>query len=196
VGFRFDDGTNYNQRACRPCENVGHDIMRTVKRTLIQLDEDTYNKLRNRAFKQKRSMSSVAREVIATGLENGKRKKFINRYGLPGFPRGTMRRWPRSFTLRSVRNDFLDTSAIYAWTDVRDLNHQAAVERLRAILESREELLTHNYVLLESISILQARLGLSAAVKLAQDSTAFHIEWVDQELHDSGIRDLEKSAKS
>ena len=47
-----------------------------MKRTLIQLDEDTYDKLRNRAFKQRRSISSVARELIATGLENGKRKQF------------------------------------------------------------------------------------------------------------------------
>jgi len=66
----------------------------------------------------------------------------------------------------------LDTSAIYAWTDIRDPNHLAAVERLQAILDSREELLTHNYVLLESTSIIQARLGLSAAMKLAKDSAA------------------------
>lgn len=46
-----------------------------MKRTLIQFDEDTYNKLRRRAFEQGRSMSSVVRELVGKGLEPGKRKK-------------------------------------------------------------------------------------------------------------------------
>lgn len=90
---------------------------------------------------------------------------------------------------------FLDTSAIYAWTDVADPNHHAAVKRLEAILDSGEELLTHNYVLVESIALIQTRLGLAAATKLAKDATAFVIEWVDDDLHASGIRQLEKSTK-
>lgn len=47
-----------------------------MKRTLIQFDEDTYHKLRHRAFAKKRSISSVVRELVANGLEGGKRKKF------------------------------------------------------------------------------------------------------------------------
>ncbi len=90
---------------------------------------------------------------------------------------------------------FLDTSAIYAWADTGDPNHRSAIRRLQAILESGEELLTHNYVLVESIALLQARLGLVAAAKLAKDSTAFVIEWVDADLHASGIEDLKRSKK-
>jgi predicted nucleic acid-binding protein len=90
---------------------------------------------------------------------------------------------------------FLDTSAIYAWADTADPNHQAAVRRLEAILESSEELLTHNYVLVESIALLQARLGLVAAAKLAQDSAAFVVEWVDADLHASGLGELTRSKK-
>ena len=90
---------------------------------------------------------------------------------------------------------FLDTSAIYAWADAADPNHHAAVRRLRAILEGGEQLLTHNYVLVESIALLQARLGLAAAIKLAKDSTAFVIEWVDEDLHASGVSELETSRK-
>jgi hypothetical protein len=66
--------------------------------------------------------------------------------------------------------------AAYAWTDVRDLNHHVAVQRLQGILDQGEELLTHNYVVLEAVSLLQARLGRSAALKLAKDSTTFVIE--------------------
>jgi predicted nucleic acid-binding protein len=86
---------------------------------------------------------------------------------------------------------FLDTSAIYAWADAGDPNHDASVRRLQAVLERGEELLTHNYVLVESLALLQSRLGVDAAVKLAKDSTLFVIEWVDDDLHTSGIRQLE-----
>ena len=90
---------------------------------------------------------------------------------------------------------FLDTSAIYAWSDIRDPNHQAAVRQLQRILDDREELLTHNYVLLEAISLLQARLGFSAAANLEKDSALFVIEWVDRNLHASGITEWKKSGK-
>ncbi len=90
---------------------------------------------------------------------------------------------------------FVDTSAIYAWADAADLNHRPAVRRLRAILDSGDRLLTHNYVLVEAHSLLQARLGVTAALKLAQDSSAFVIDWVDDDLHAAGVRELERSRK-
>jgi predicted nucleic acid-binding protein len=90
---------------------------------------------------------------------------------------------------------FLDTSAVYAWADAADPNHPTAVRRLKTILASGEELLTHNYVLVESSALLQARLGRAAAIKLAKDSAAFVIEWIDDDLHAAGIRELERSRK-
>lgn len=90
---------------------------------------------------------------------------------------------------------FLDTSAIYAWADAADPNHRTSVRRLQAILDRGEELLTHNYVLVESLALLQARLSVAAAVKLAKDSNSFVIEWVDDGLHTAGVRELEKSRK-
>jgi uncharacterized protein len=90
---------------------------------------------------------------------------------------------------------FLDTSAIYAWADAGDINHQRAVQRLQLILDAKERLLTHNYVLVESLALLQARLGLTAALKLSKDSHAFVVEWVDEELHDAAVRELERSRK-
>ena len=87
---------------------------------------------------------------------------------------------------------FIDTSAIYAWADADDANHRTAVRRLQALLDSRDELLTHNYVLVESFALLQARLGIPAARKLAKDSSAFLIEWVDEDLHAAGLRQLQQ----
>jgi len=90
---------------------------------------------------------------------------------------------------------FLDTSAIYAWADTADANHHTAIRRLQRILDGGEDLLTHNYVLVESIALLQTRLGLTAATKLAGDATAFIIDWVDDELHAAGIRELARSRR-
>jgi hypothetical protein len=42
-----------------------------MKRTLVQFDEDTYRKLRQHAFHQERSVSSLVRELVATGLGGG-----------------------------------------------------------------------------------------------------------------------------
>jgi hypothetical protein len=42
-----------------------------VKRTLIQFDEDTYRRLREHAFRQDRSVSSLVRELVAAGLGEG-----------------------------------------------------------------------------------------------------------------------------
>lgn len=40
-----------------------------MKRTLVQFDEQTYRALRQRAFRQERSISSLVREIVAKGLD-------------------------------------------------------------------------------------------------------------------------------
>ena len=47
-----------------------------MKRTSVQFDEDMYEKLRQRASEQKKSLASVVRELVAKGLNEGKRKKY------------------------------------------------------------------------------------------------------------------------
>ena len=42
-----------------------------MKRTLVQFDEETYRRLRQQAFRQERSVSSLVRELVANGLEGG-----------------------------------------------------------------------------------------------------------------------------
>ena len=90
---------------------------------------------------------------------------------------------------------FLDTSAIYAWADKADPNHEIAIDRLQEIMNRQEDLLTHNYVVLESVALLQSRLGQSAATKFLKDTAAFAVDWVDRDLHTSGLREFEKSGK-
>jgi predicted nucleic acid-binding protein len=85
---------------------------------------------------------------------------------------------------------FLDTSAIYALADRGDPNHRTALRRFEAILEAGAPLLTHNYVLLESIALVQHRLGAAAALKLAHEATAFVVEWVDEPTHRDAVAAL------
>ncbi len=40
-----------------------------MKRALVQIDDETYRKLRQRAFRQERSISAVVRELLSIGLE-------------------------------------------------------------------------------------------------------------------------------
>jgi len=46
-----------------------------MRRALVQFDEETYHKLRQQAFRQERSISSLVRELIATGLDAGAMRK-------------------------------------------------------------------------------------------------------------------------
>ena len=85
---------------------------------------------------------------------------------------------------------FLDTSAIYALADRADLRHEHAEERFQALLDIGEGILTHNYVVVEAIALIQSRLGGAAGLKLAHDCRAFDIEWVDEATHDEAVRRL------
>lgn len=85
---------------------------------------------------------------------------------------------------------FLDTSAIYALADVSDPFHRTVRERFEALVDADEEILTHNYVLVETMALLQTRLGQAVAVKFAHDARAFEIDWVDQATHEEAVREL------
>ena len=90
---------------------------------------------------------------------------------------------------------FLDTSAIYAMADREDPRHEQTKELFQGLLEAGEEILTHNYVLVEAIALIQRRLGLEAAVNLARDARAFNIEWADEATHEEAVRRLARSGK-
>jgi len=90
---------------------------------------------------------------------------------------------------------FLDTSAIYALADKADPNHAAAYKKFDLASKSRETFLLHNYVLVESAALLQARLGLQSALLFLEDAQAFEVEWVDLELHQEAVKELEKIGK-
>jgi predicted nucleic acid-binding protein len=90
---------------------------------------------------------------------------------------------------------FLDTSAIYALADKADPNHITAYKKFDLASKSGEIFLLHNYVLVESAALLQARLGLQAALLFLEDAQAFEVEWVDLDLQQEAVRELKKIGK-
>ena len=90
---------------------------------------------------------------------------------------------------------FIDTSAIYAWVDVNDPQHTRAVDLLRWLLERGEPLLTHSYVLSETVMLLQRRIGVDAALRGARNARQFEIEWVTSALHDEALDRMERSQR-
>lgn len=90
---------------------------------------------------------------------------------------------------------FLDTSAIYALADIADSNHRQARAHLGGVLEAGETLLTHSYILVESMALLQKRLGFAAAVRFARDAAAFEVVWVDESTHGEAVARLEKTGR-
>ena len=89
---------------------------------------------------------------------------------------------------------FLDTSAIYAMADKSDPNHSDC-EKFDLALEDGERFVSHNYVLVESVALLQSRLGLKVALLFLEEAKAFEIEWVDEALHQEARSALEKIGK-
>jgi len=87
---------------------------------------------------------------------------------------------------------FLDTSAIYALADKADTNHMTAYSKFESVLKSGETFLVHNYILLESVALLQARLGLPSAILFLKDAKSFEVEWVDLDLHEEAEKELER----
>ena len=74
--------------------------------------------------------------------------------------------------------------------DRGDPRHQQAKERFQALLEAGEEVLTHNYVLIEAMALIKHRLGVVAALKFADSASAFEIEWVDRARRAAAVRRL------
>lgn len=80
---------------------------------------------------------------------------------------------------------FLDTSAIYALIDRNDPNYGRANELFERHLD--EGLLTHSYVLTESISLIQKRLGLALATSFEATTRNFEVIWVTEEIHREAV---------
>jgi len=83
----------------------------------------------------------------------------------------------------------VDTSAIYALMDANDRNHEPAKKAWKEWLDQPVQLAASNYVLLESLALIQHRLGLQAAREFQEEFTpVLQVHWVNAEVHMAAFR--------
>lgn len=83
---------------------------------------------------------------------------------------------------------YIDTSAILAICNADDAHHSGAVEAWIRILDSEEIVSCTNYVVVETIALLQHRHGISAVRRFVEDVLpAVLIEWVDPAIHTTAV---------
>ena len=79
---------------------------------------------------------------------------------------------------------FVDTSAFYALMDRSDSNYEEAAGLWASLLEKDLYLCTGNYVLVETMALLQNRLGFEAANLWYRDMLSLaEVLWVDGSIH-------------
>jgi len=83
---------------------------------------------------------------------------------------------------------FIDTSGFIAVLDMDDLNHTRAAETWKNILTSGEILVATNYVLVETLALVQNRLGMEAVRVFQEDIVpVLRVEWIDDAMHHAAM---------
>jgi predicted nucleic acid-binding protein len=86
---------------------------------------------------------------------------------------------------------FVDTSAMFALVNTAEANHAAAWDTWKGFGDDDCDLVSNNYVIVESISLTQGRLGLSVVRKLLDNILPFiQVIWVDEEQHSAIVQDV------
>jgi predicted nucleic acid-binding protein len=85
-------------------------------------------------------------------------------------------------------NVFVDTSAILSLLDPNDISHVLAAKVWRRLTGEKDKLLTTNYVVVETCSLLQARSGLQAVREFqAAIVPLLNIVWINEEMHKDAL---------
>ena len=85
----------------------------------------------------------------------------------------------------------VDTSAFFALLDRRDAHHAAAVAFWTD--PGDEDLVTHAYVVVESVALVRSRLGVAAVGAFIDDLLpAIRVEMVDRPLHEASLAELRR----
>jgi predicted nucleic acid-binding protein len=83
---------------------------------------------------------------------------------------------------------FVDTSAFYALLDGDDAEHSRGLKLWEREPPGEGGLVTTNYVVLESMALLQSRLGMPA-VRIFHDAIlpVVRMEWIDEVIHAQAV---------
>ena len=91
---------------------------------------------------------------------------------------------------------FVDTSAWFALLDADDQHHGAARKAWLAGLKANDTLVTSNYVVVETVALVQHRLGFDAVRAFWRDLLPLvEVEWVNSEEHVAAMAALMAAAR-
>ncbi len=91
---------------------------------------------------------------------------------------------------------FVDTSALYALLDADDANYGRSAGVWGKLMGSDENVVTTNYVLVETFALLQNRLGIKAVREFQENIVSIlHVEFVTPEIHRLGTVALLAAAR-
>jgi len=86
---------------------------------------------------------------------------------------------------------FVDTSALFALVNTAEENNSSAWDTWNDLIRRGDELITNNYVIVESIALIQNRLGISIVQKLQTNTVSLlHIVWIDEEQHAAALQNV------
>ncbi len=91
---------------------------------------------------------------------------------------------------------YVDTSAFLAILDADDRNHITAKQQWIDLVLAEATLVCSDYILVESLALIQHRLGLAAARIFHEDIfPLLTIEWVDESTYRAGIASMLTAAR-
>jgi len=91
---------------------------------------------------------------------------------------------------------FVDTSALYALMVRTEDGHAEVSAAFQALVGKRTPLVTSNYVLLETVALLQRRIGVDAVRDLtARLVPLFTVHWIGEALHRQALDRLVRGAQ-
>lgn len=86
---------------------------------------------------------------------------------------------------------FVDTSALIALLDGDEESHLPVRTEWERLAQEGERLVTSNYVVVESVAVVQRRFGTAAVRDLADGLLPLiDVEWIDEPLHEASFRAL------
>jgi predicted nucleic acid-binding protein len=84
---------------------------------------------------------------------------------------------------------YIDTSALLAILNPNDRVHPSARQLWESLLETEATIICSNYVLVETLALVQRRMGLEAVQTLVSDILpVLQVEWVDETEHWAGVQ--------
>ena len=84
---------------------------------------------------------------------------------------------------------FVDTSAFYSLSCAEDRNYFQAIKIWEDLVKEETDLVTNNYIVVESISLFQNRFGIDQVRTFQTKLVPFlNMDWIDEEQHAVAIQ--------